>query len=168
MKHNLFLSSLAAFLVLAGTVAVFPCKCVPGSLSTYYRRADAVAVATVIAVSTDAEQKITAKLSITDRWKRDLPNQIEVITDKSSCGYDLQLNEKHLLYLREMSSGQFSTMKCQGNLDFDKSQKARTWLRRYGKKGQTKISSVFFPYLIENSILEIFKDKVQGCPQEAD
>ena len=134
MKYNLFLSSLVVLLVLAGTVAVFPCKCVPGSLSSYYRKADAVATATVIAVSTDAEQKITVKLSITDRWKRGLPEQIEVITDKSSCGYEVQLNEKYLLYLRVTSSGQFSTMKCQGNLDFDKSQKARTWLRRYGKK----------------------------------
>lgn len=165
MKHYLFLSSLVAFLVLAGTVAVFPCKCVPGSLSSYYRRADAVAVATVTDVSTDAEQTITAKLSIADHWKRNLPTEIEVITDKSSCGYEFQPKEKYLLYLTVTPSGQFGTMKCQGNLDFSKSKKARTWLRKYGKKGQTKISSVFFPYVIEDSLVDIFEERVDGCPR---
>jgi hypothetical protein len=163
MRHNLFLSSLAAFLVLAGTVAVYPCKCVPGSLSSYYRRADAVVVATVTAVATDAEQTITTKLSITDNWKRALPTQIEVVTDKSSCGYNLEPNEKHLLYLKFMPSGQFSTMQCQGNLDFAKSQKARTWLKKNGKKGVTLTSSAFFPYLTEDRLLEIFEEP--GCPQ---
>lgn len=168
MRHNLFLSPLVAFLVLAGTVAVYPCKCVPGSLSSYYRRADAVVVATVTAVSTDSEHTITTQLNITDRWKRALPTQIEVVTDKSSCGYNLEPNEKHLLYLKVMSSGQFSTMQCQGNLSFAKSQKARNWLKKNGKKGNTLISSAFFPYLTENNLFEIFEDKAPGCPQNAD
>lgn len=156
MKLNFFYKLLlGVFLVLTGTIAAFPCKCVPASLSKYYRRADAVVTAKVISVSTDSEQITTAQLEISQVWKKDLPKQIEVMTG-SSCAYNFQVNEKHLLYLQSRSSGQFSTMKCQGNLPLDKSLKSQNWLKKYGKKANTGVSSILLPDYFADSLNNLF------------
>jgi hypothetical protein len=164
MRSNFFTPTLVLFLVLAGTVSVLPCKCVPSSLSSYYRRADAVVTGTVISVSTDDAKNITAKLGVSERWKRALPAQIDVITENSSCAYDLQVDGKYLLYLKAMPSGKFSTMQCQGNIVFDKSQKARNWLRRYGKMGKVEFNSVLFPNIFENSLTDVLEIVIDECP----
>jgi hypothetical protein len=141
------------FLVLTGTMTAVPCRCVSASLTTYYRWADAVVKAKVISVSTDSEQNTTAKLEISDIWKKSLPKQIEVITG-STCAYNLQVDENHLLYLRTAPSGQFSTMKCQGNFPLDKAQKSQNWLKKYGKKGSIEVSSIILPDFFEDNLVD--------------
>jgi hypothetical protein len=136
---------LLVLVILTAAVAAFPCTCVSASLKTYYKRADAVVVAKVISVSnlTEGEVSITAKLEIIDAWKKMLPKQIEVISG-SSCMYNFQVGEKHLLYLQKAEANRFSTIQCQGNLPFDKSRNSLNWLKRYGKKSRPKLSSSFY------------------------
>ena len=142
-----------AFLVLTGTITALPCRCVSASLTTYYRWADAIVTAKVISVSTDSDQNTTAKLEISDTWKKSLPKQIEVITG-STCAYNLQVDENYLLYLRTAPSGQFSTTKCQGNFPLDKAQKSRNWLKKYGKKGRVELSSIIMPDYFEDNLID--------------
>ena len=154
---------LCPLLILGGTVAVFPCKCVPGSLRTYYRRADAVVVAKVVSVATDKDQNVTAKLEVLESWKRNSADNIDVITG-SSCAYDFQVNEKHVLYLRNAPSGNFSTMRCQGNLAWRKSQSARTWLNRYGKKSKVELSLLFLPEYLDDDLFGLFLNNWESDP----
>ncbi|MEP6901327.1 MAG: hypothetical protein ABJA66_06225 [Actinomycetota bacterium] len=154
MKINGFSKLLfVALLVLTGTISALPCRCVSASLNTYYRWADAVVTARVLSVSTNSEQNTTAKLEISDIWKKSLPKQIEVITG-STCAYNLQVDENHLLYLRTAPSGQFATMKCQGNLPLDKAQKSQNWLKRYGKKSRVEVSSIISPDFFEDNLVD--------------
>ena len=148
-----FLSKLAVtlFLVLTATGTVFPCRCVNASLNAYYRRADAVVTAQVVSVSTDAAQNTTARLEISEAWKKALPSAVEVITG-STCAYEMQAGESHLLYLQAASAGQFSTMKCQGNLPSDQAGKSKNWLKRYGKKSSVARSADFLRDFYENDL----------------
>jgi hypothetical protein len=129
----LFSLMFCLFCVTLAAPAVFACRCVPQSLATYYQRADAIAVAKIITVSTGSNSDLIANVEVSDTWKRDIPVQIEVETG-TTCIYDLQAGETHLLYLRSASNGRFSTIRCQGNLPLGKSQKALLWLKRHGAK----------------------------------
>ncbi|HEY0458477.1 MAG TPA: hypothetical protein VGC97_04945 [Pyrinomonadaceae bacterium] len=151
MKFAVYSKLILVLLVLlTAAVAAFPCRCVPASLKTYYQRADAVVTAKVISVSTstEGERLTTANLEILDAWKTDLPKQIEVITG-SSCVYSFQTGEKHLLYLQKTPADKFSTMRCQGNLPLNKSQKSLNWLKKYGKKNRAELTSYFLPDFFE-------------------
>ena len=141
---------------MAAAISVFPCRCVPASLQDYYGRADSVVTARVISVSTstEGEKLTTAKVEITDVWKKLLPGQIEVITG-SSCLYNMQAGEKHLLYLQTASEGKYSTMQCQGNLPLKKAQKSLNWLKKYGKKSLAVFDSIYFPDFFEERLGDI-------------
>ncbi|MBC7900883.1 MAG: hypothetical protein H7070_12620 [Saprospiraceae bacterium] len=117
-----------------GTSVAFACRCQSASLRTYYNRADVVVVAKVSSVSTDARQMTTAKLAVSNVWKKDMTGQIEAITG-SSCAFDFKEDGEYLVYLRATPDGKMSTMQCQGNLPFNRAGKAKTWLKRYGKIG---------------------------------
>jgi hypothetical protein len=168
MKIALYSKSiLVLFVVLTAAVSAFPCRCVPATLKTYYKRADAVVTAKVISVSnsTEGEVTTTAKLEIINVWKRGLPKQIEVITG-SSCAYDLQVGEEHLLYLQKTQADKFSTMRCQGNLPLNKSQKSLNWLKRYGKKSSAELSSVYLPDLFDERLSDfLFETETGDCLQ---
>jgi hypothetical protein len=155
-------SILVLFVVLTAAFAAFPCSCVPASLKTYYKRADAVVTAKVISVSnsTEGEVTTTAELDVIDVWKLGLPKQIEVMTG-SSCAYDFQVGEKHLLYLQKTQADKFSTMQCQGNLSLNKAQKSLKWLKRYGKKSKAELTSFFLPDFFEENLSDfLFETRV--------
>jgi hypothetical protein len=157
-------SILVLFVVLAAAVPAFPCSCAPASLRTYYKRAAAIVTAKVISVSnsTEGEVTTTAQLEVIDVWKRGLPKQIEVITG-SSCAYDFQVGEKHLLYLQKTQADKFSTMKCQGNLSLDKAEKSLKWLKRYGKKSKAELTSFLLPDFWELNLSDLlFETRVGG------
>jgi hypothetical protein len=171
MKITVYSKSiLVLFVILTGAVSALPCSCVPASLKTYYRRADAVVTAKVISVSnsTEGEVTTTAKLEIIDVWKRGLPKQIEVMTG-SSCAYDFQVGEKHLLYLQKSRADKFSTMQCQGNLSLNKAQKSLNWLKRYGRKSKAELALFYLPDLFEENLSDfLFEtgvgDEIQKTP----
>jgi hypothetical protein len=147
MKNAVFSKSLLVLLVvLTATIAAFPCRCIQASLKTYYQRADAVVTAKVLSVSTSTEgdELTTVKLEIIDAWKKDLPKEIEVVTG-TSCIYIFQTGEEHLLYLKNRTSNNFTTMRCWGNLPLDKSQRSLNWLKKYVKKSRAELSSVYLP-----------------------
>jgi hypothetical protein len=154
---------LILFVVLTAAISAYPCRCVPASLRTYYRRAEAVVTAKVISVSTSVEgdRLTTAKLELIDVWKKALPKQIEVITG-TSCVYNFQVGEKHLLYLQNAPAGKFSTMRCQGNLPLNKAQKSLNWLKRYGKKMSPALSSFFLQDLFEVRLSDFLLETETG------
>jgi hypothetical protein len=168
MKRAIFSKTiLALFVVLTAAVAAFPCRCVPASLQTYYKRADAVVTAKVLSVSTSTEgdQLTTVELEVIDAWKKDLPKEIKAITG-SSCIYIFQVGEKHLLYLKNTPTDEFSTMRCQGNLPLNKAQKSLNWLKKYGKKSNAELSSVFLPDLFEERLSDfLFETETVDCNQ---
>jgi hypothetical protein len=164
MKITVYSKSiLVLFVVLTAAVSASPCVCVPASPKTYYKRADAVVTAKVISVSnsTEGEVSTTAKLEIIDVWKRAVPKQIEVITG-SSCEYDFQIGEKHLLYLQKTQTDKFSTMQCQGNLSLNKAQKSLNWLKRYGKKRKAELTSFYLRDFFEENLSDLLFETEVG------
>jgi len=117
-----------------------------------------VVIAKVLSVATDNDQNVTANLEVSDSWKRNLDNNVKVITG-SSCAYDLHVNERHLLYLLDAPSGNFSTMRCQGNLAWGKSQSARKWLNRYGRRSKVELSLLFIPEYFDDDLTGLFLDR---------
>jgi hypothetical protein len=155
--------------ILTAAAAALPCSCVPATLKTYYKRADAVVTAKVISVSnsTEGEMTTTAKLEVIGVWKQRLPKQIEVISG-SSCVYNFQVGEAHLLYLQKARADKFSTMNCQGNLPLDKAQKSLSWLKRYGKNVRTWLTSYYLPDFFEVRLSDFLSEtEVGDCLQNA-
>jgi hypothetical protein len=161
---------LVLVVILTSAAAALPCSCVPATLKTYYKRADAVVAAKVISVSNSAQGEVTttAKLEVIDVWKQRLPKQIEVISG-SSCVYDFKAGEEHLLYLQKAQADRFSTMKCQGNLPLDKARKSLNWLKRYGKKFRTSLTLYHLQDFFDVRLSDfLFETEVGNCLQNTD
>jgi hypothetical protein len=112
----------------------FACRCVEPSVRMAYKRADVVVIAKVLKITSGPEPNaITAVLSVSQAWKRDIPTQITLVSGED-CVYMLGKDQEHVLYLtKDKAENLYGTVRCRGNKLVFKAQQALEWLRRYGK-----------------------------------
>jgi len=123
--------AVVAALLLAPS-ASFACRCIePGPPAGNYRRAAAVFVGTVTSVKQDAEQTLTATMTVTQSWKKPLGSEVDVSTEAGTCAATLTPGVTYLLYVREAPARPgFSTERCMGNLPIEAADKPLAWLKR--------------------------------------
>jgi hypothetical protein len=99
-----------------------------------YKRADVVVIGKVLKVTAGPEpEAITAVLSISSAWKRDIPAQITLVSGED-CVYMLGKDQEHVLYLTKgKEENLYGTVRCRGNNLLFKAKQSIKWLRWYGK-----------------------------------
>jgi hypothetical protein len=131
-------------LLLLGLLAparALACRCTePKSVGAAYRNAQAVVVTRVLEVhATPSGDGLTAVLSVSRAWKKDLPTQLTIVSG-TTCKYVLEPNLEYLLYLShdpKMLEGRdnetYTTGICLGNKPLQQASNAVQWLRKHGR-----------------------------------
>jgi hypothetical protein len=115
-------------------VASFACRCVePEPPAPAYRNAAAVIVGTVTNIRQNAEKTAIATVRVSQRWKKQLPDEIEVATVPTTCAFEFKPDMQYVLYVRELpNGGGYVTAKCRGNLPLSEAEKPLAWLKKNG------------------------------------
>jgi hypothetical protein len=127
--------SAAAALALMLSTTAFACRCLePSSPRAAYGGADAVVVGTVVSVRQNAEKTAIATVRVSQRWKRDVADEIELPTVATTCAFEFVQGKEYLFFMRELpNKGGYSTARCRGNVTIDEASQQLAWLARHGK-----------------------------------
>ncbi|HXG86613.1 MAG TPA: hypothetical protein VNI84_21525 [Pyrinomonadaceae bacterium] len=144
MKKFLFvLISFATIFILTQS-NVFACRCVTDpnqnldqKINDDFETAKAVFSGKVIEViPSRINQEILVKISVEESWKENLPEEITVATDNSSCGYRFEKGKSYLVFAKSFDEYNLSTSKCVGNRELTTATKE---LKILGKGRKDKI-----------------------------
>jgi hypothetical protein len=139
VRHILSLSVLTLCFILPALALA--CRCTePKSVDAAYQAARAVIVARVLEVQAAPHvDGFTAVLSVSQAWKKDVPNQL-TIQSGTTCRYGLESNHEYLLYLThdpKMLGGRddktYTTGICLGNKPLPEASKTVRWLQKHGR-----------------------------------
>jgi hypothetical protein len=133
---RVFFCALAA----SSSAQALACRCVePVAPKIAYRNASVAVRAEVVALRSDvARDATTATLKVSQRWKGEVSQSIEVITD-STCAYPFENGREYVLFLqKDRGLPGYSTARCMGNQPIDKADPALKWLEKYGKAKAAK------------------------------
>ena len=109
------------------------CRCVEPTIKQAYRRADLVVVATIDAVDRSGDT-MKARATVSDAWKAPAPTTITFLSGEN-CVYDVEVGQKHLLFLYTGDGGVYGTVRCRGSRPLAKAKESIAWLKRHGKPG---------------------------------
>jgi hypothetical protein len=78
---------------------------------------------------------IEVKMTVARAWKADTAAEITFSTG-TDCRYDLELDQRYILFLVKTPSGDLTTGRCMGNGKLAAKGQALAWLQRRAKKAR--------------------------------
>ena len=136
VRFSLFRVGLTLALAALATSA-HACRCVePVPPASAYRHASAVVKARVVDVQVNAaEQSATARLTVSQHWKRGTAAEIDVFTD-SNCAYPFEVGREYVLFLlKDRPLPGYVSARCMGNqpVEGTRADAVLRWLRQRGE-----------------------------------
>ena len=159
-KFIFFLVNVFALLILF-QVDALACRCVVDPDQTLEQRinanlktAKAVFSGEVVEINTSSfSQDILVKIRIEESWKEILPEEINIVTDSSSCGYRFENGRSYLVFANSSDMYGLSTAKCLPNKELENAAEELKML------GESKKDKLICPTIMLTS-------RIEGLPKD--
>ncbi len=150
MKKIVFVSLSIIALFIFTQVNVLACSC--PTVGTMYPTKDTwtsiklgrVQVAfsgEVVSITKIPKRMLTVKIQVQESWKQVLPEEVTIITELATCGYDFRVGTEYLIFAQGSGEGNLTTGLCLGNKELYKAAEELQVLGE-GKKPQKKKSKI--------------------------